>query len=703
MDFEFIKELLNSDIVDLPKHNSKSKDKKLKISNKNSYDFSENDVFSVLNNVQLDITELKLKRKNTDDLDNKIIREINIKGDKLRLLWNKILKDSIEQIVESIIVHFVSSEKHYENIYHPMIIQCYKNIIDKKENRFSFFKEKIFDSKIPNDNYVKTKVFLQLYDPHVILENNIKNSSLLLRVKGNTQIKFKKSKNVSKQANNDFKMNMNFENISTFYNPYFSLLQKVYFNESDKDNKVEFQEIFYTKQVTIQMLQSFKQKSKEFKDLKDFKAFNINLSKNSNQNVNDQNTEGGIHNDDKKDYIINMKMDLDVKQTILRLNSNQYNVLNNILEFMFDRGFSLDEEIKAVNEKLNAISNETQFNEISKKIYFHNSALVKSTPIKEVNFKFDLINIFLQEKGSNKTIIEAELKGLDGVDCLFSNKSSQSKINVRDLKIYDTNRNKTIMKREIEIENIEDKLPLVYFRKKDSFLSVFNCPWYIIDSVELISLPLKINVNKEEIQFMISFFEDDKNIDIKGGSAVKQSNLKDSFTNQNNANNTSVNDSTQFNLRSTEEIVKFNKDLEKIPIYFKKVKVNGTEIKLNFFYEDKSHLNLHNMIFNFRTFLISNSFLTKKEITKDFYFFITNQLISNLPSLVGNFLFGDKEANVLQLKNDNEETQNLVDSGTNKNSENEEKLRAMLFGKKWYFIILFSLKLRFFSMFNEKN
>ncbi len=74
--------------------------------------------------------------------------------------------------------------------------------------------------------------------------------------------------------------------------------------------------------------------------------------------------------------------------------------------------------------------------------------------------------------------------------------------------------------------------------------------------------------------------------------------------------------------------------------------------------------------------------MTKKEITKDFYFFITNQLISNLPSLVGNFLFGDKEVNVMQLKNDNEETQTLVDSGTNKNSENEEKLRAMLFGKK---------------------
>lgn len=142
-------------------------------------------------------------------------------------------------------------------------------------------------------------------------------------------------------------------------------------------------------------------------------------------------------------------------------------------------------------------------------------------------------------------------------------------------------------------ENFENKINLLTFRKKDSYVNIgTESEWYALDYFELNLMPLKLVVSKAQLSFIIDFF-------FKSGNDTYKPNYEEEYK--------LLMKSSKFNEKKTNEkkepkqktkVEKTKQKVEHFPIYFKQFKINDTQIELTFIFGEGSHL--VNIAFNLR-------------------------------------------------------------------------------------------------------
>jgi hypothetical protein len=230
------------------------------------------------------------------------------------------------------------------------------------------------------------------------------------------------------------------------------------------------------------------------------------------------------------------------------------------------------------------------------------------TPQKQIEFY--LGEVILQLLKGGKPVIKLLMINFDGQHSIYHDKSSDTKMNVRNLKIFnlevENNKNDILLSPydSIRVEEYEDKLNLLTFRRRDRYISIgTDSHWYIIDIFELAIMPLKLNVSKAQIEFIVAFFFYDRNeVEV----------MQEEYRNL-------ILSSSKFNERKNkkdENDVKMekkrNEEVESYPIYFNTFRLNDTELLLSFQFSENSSLNLKNAKVKFSPFIKTEKFYSFK-------------------------------------------------------------------------------------------
>ena len=192
-------------------------------------------------------------------------------------------------------------------------------------------------------------------------------------------------------------------------------------------------------------------------------------------------------------------------------------------------------------------------------------------------------------------MIMLNLYGFYGEHFVFTDKSLDLHFNIKNLVIKDLENNKnTIMLSSInEAKNqkgeFEDRMNLVLFRKKDSYISIgTKANWYVVDYFELSVLPIIINISKENCEFFYDFFfsydsnhkmETEEDYKVLLLSSSKYQNRKEARKEKNLKNE------KESNIDNPEE---------EYPVYYKQVKINDIEMILSFVYSLESNWGVNN-------------------------------------------------------------------------------------------------------------
>jgi hypothetical protein len=204
-----------------------------------------------------------------------------------------------------------------------------------------------------------------------------------------------------------------------------------------------------------------------------------------------------------------------------------------------------------------------------------------------------------------RPIIELLLRQFDGEHLIYADKGSDTRMNIKDVKIRNieiqNNSNNDVLLAPLNYQNLgdfEDRINIITFRKKDSYISIgTDSQWYTLDYFELSLRPLRINISKAQIDFIVDFFFQDTsqkaNEDEQRNLLMNTSKFK---------GNTTVVKKEDVSVDKSKIEKKNTQTYEDYPIYFKLFKINETELLLNFEYAEGSALVNLKLTFNFYNF-----------------------------------------------------------------------------------------------------
>jgi hypothetical protein len=200
---------------------------------------------------------------------------------------------------------------------------------------------------------------------------------------------------------------------------------------------------------------------------------------------------------------------------------------------------------------------------------------------KEVTFTIGEVHFLLSQFGKPK--LKLYITKYEGEHFIYPDNSSDTRVTVKNLTIInmETNNQETLFS-PVEhqvIDNFEDKMDLCTFRKRDSYLSVgTDTKWYTLDYLELNLLPVKINIAKSQIEFIVDFFF----------GVAKQEKLSEE-----ESRNLLMSTTKFQGKKKKEEIINNKQNIEAqvteedlSPIFFRLVKINETQIILNIHLSD---------------------------------------------------------------------------------------------------------------------
>jgi hypothetical protein len=262
----------------------------------------------------------------------------------------------------------------------------------------------------------------------------------------------------------------------------------------------------------------------------------------------------------------------------------------------------------------------------------------------------------------NQEVIKLLLNNFEGDHIIYIDKSSETNVNVDNLKILDlfkhitSNDNNVILSQQLPdkiIGNYENKIEMIRFRKKDSYISIgTNAKWYVLDYLEIGIQALNVNVTMYQCDFILEFFFN-TNTNINNNN---NENLKETIITTNNS----------FVLNSS----LVDKHQKEYPIYFKHVKVNETKLKANFYFSEGSAWNLKDAKLKFTEFAKKDKFYPTT--------ILLHRLIYHL-KIIGIKNIGNVLASMLFIKNENEQQ-----SSQSQNNQDEESYKKLLFGSFYH-------------------
>ena len=626
----------------------------------------------------------------------------------LKLIWNKSTKDAIENIIMGEIILIRRKIEETKSIFDDITDKRHKkdNIYRTKNNNSSKIK------KIKTKNYFnnRTKEFtsnstlidqttinvnsddiiesnervnnnfnlkLEILDPQIIFQNEIKMCCLLLRVNV-VKVYLNIVNNVKKNiySKNSVYLDLVLLNSLVYSCP--SVFSEVYFIGNSKNNDNYLEEKYFTNILNTPIM-------------KIFIEHNINILLQSNINK----SAAAIDNKTSA----TTKIGIDVEEINSNIEGYHFYSIMNILEIiLFDRGYSYSEEIISIQAARKELKEKgTDYISEAIKSKSNKDVKEKNKILKEIIFSISHVRLNLLKKNQGIKLLTIEMVDFHGGQLIFKDRSSDIKINVKDFKLLNED-DKVILHRNMTkfFDDMEDKLNIITFRQKDKFLSLFSdseANWKVIDIVEISLLPIKLNITKIQIEFLINFFFYDNlyNVNEVENNNLLNKSLKNNIHDINSINNTIMNRvnikklSNKYNpnLELSKSVIMLdnkanhenslidikssiikknsNTNFKTLPVFYNKFRINDLDLHLSFVYAPNSKLNIHNLGLLVSSFEKKDKFYAPSEMINKFSSFVTTQILSNLPKLLANYFFGKESS-----KQDN----------------NQKELKQMLLGKK---------------------
>ncbi len=148
----------------------------------------------------------------------------------------------------------------------------------------------------------------------------------------------------------------------------------------------------------------------------------------------------------------------------------------NIIEVLiFNRGYSYAEEKINIDSRAKDLEI-YRMDDIKTRIKMAMTPFVSYDKIKQKEISFNLRDVGLTLLKENKEIIKLMMKNFEGKHVIYTDKASETSINVKNLKILDLfkNKNETILTPNYEVQDMgefKDKKDLLTFRKRDYYVS----------------------------------------------------------------------------------------------------------------------------------------------------------------------------------------------------------------------------------------
>jgi hypothetical protein len=380
-------------------------------SSKESYDL----IFDHKHTV-IKIFELNFKR-DTMSLNN--IEDIYIKVKDIKITWNKFNMDIMGILIFKDVLLIVDK----------IILK-----LNKGNNN-------------PDLNSVldlgKFNFFFELDSPQICIENELKNSKVLLTTREICSVKI--SKICVNENFKDFKLEISINQMTLYISPNLVESKYIYWIGDSNENKYYLDESNFNTMLETPII-----------------SFYIleNIKRKEGTNEFDTYTNTSIHVDRIQGFF----------------EKDYFKHFMNIIEvFIFDRGYSYAEEKINIDSRvkdMEIFSNK----QIKDKIKATTTQFVinKKRKLKEITFQLNVVTLTLSKE--DKDIIKMLMKKFEGEHIIYMDKSTDTKINVKDLKILDLikNKNMTILSPNYEVQMIddfEDKRNLLEYRRKDSYSS----------------------------------------------------------------------------------------------------------------------------------------------------------------------------------------------------------------------------------------
>ena len=561
-----------------------------------------------INDSLIKIFDIHLKHEINKVLDEDLFIYLN----KFKLLWNKLNTD----------------------IFNILIFNDILKIIDKILNIFNQFSNDINDNNnninINNINIEsKFNFIFEIINLQFSIENEITNSKILLATRKKGTISIKKLSINEKSKNFDLKVLIQCLNL--------------YIPPSNNNNN---NNIFW---IGNPKKNIFYLDIENFIQMCSIPNIEFTISENINNNNNNNNIE----------TITNISITIPELLSTFK-KSSFASFINCTRIFIFDRGNTYLQE-KLIIDNRDEDLKKFSMNSLKSSI----KSLISNTIIYEKNFQ-KKINFIIQKieakllkennNNNNKEIIKLNLKNFEGFHIIYFDKSSETNVNVFDLVIEDCEKNNIILEEYLmddkkQILNEKDRIEMIRFREKDSYVGKSN--WYVLNYLEIGIMPLKINVSKEQCDFVLEFFFD-----------VDSNSIQDDNNNNNNES-----DDEKIIINNNNKNINNKNNNKEFPLYFKNFKINETKLYLSYYFSEGSRFNLKNAKVKFNEFYKKEKFYTFSIMINRFIYHLKLIGLQNLGHVISSILFDNNN------KNENENKINKI--------EEEKKQKKILFGKNY--------------------
>ena len=554
-------------------------------------------------------------------------KDLSIIIDNVKLTWNKFNKDvlmlllfeDVLLIIDRIILKIDVKKKNQSSTA--------TNSIHNTNSDSLITETKMSNIQYANGNQLNFT--FEIKNPQICIQNEIKKSTLLLLTK--KPIKVVISRFFLVDNVKDFKLEFICDYLALYSAPKFVNTEVIHWIGRSSDNKYYLNENLFGQILETPKIQ-----------------FLICQQVESWEN---------------NEFHVNSSMKINVDKIKGDFESSYFTDFLNIVEvFLFDRGYSFAEEKGYLDSKKKDLQSFKK-GEIEFLIKSIAPPLGKKPLQKQITFYLGEV-IFNLCKGG-KTLIQFLLINFDGNHDIFTDKSSETHINVRSfhIKNAENNRNDLIFSPlySDRLGNFEDKINIVTFTKKDRYVSIgTDSLWYALDYLEFNVRPVIMNISKSQIEFIVDFFFQDPSLPdqeeqlkvIMPGKGKEPRKSKDENVQVEEINNNNTN-STQ------------NKE-DDYPIYFKHFKINETEVLLNFEYGEAHPLNIPRTKLKFGTFDKQEKFYPMNTMIKRFVSHCKKQCIKNLGAIISGLFSSSDNVSYDKKKKDND----------------EENHRKLLFGNK---------------------
>ena len=554
-------------------------------------------------NILLKIFDIGLKR---ESLNVQNLEEIYTKLNGMKITWNKMNMDMINILVFQDVL----------NIVDKILIK-----IGTQDKRTT---TNIFD--LGKFNFI-----FETNDMQICIENEIKQAKVLLTTKSKCTLKL--AKLCVNEFNKSFKLEILIKDMMMYIPPSLPNKKAIYWIGKEEESEYYLNSTLFNQMVCIP-----------------------NITFTIKEEIYSTNNQIEIYS----------FIDIGVDRLVGDFAPSYFDNFTNIIEvFILSRGSSLAEEKISLDSRDDDLK-KYRLEELKTKIK-ENMIPPSSKKIKIKQISFSIKDVVMTLLKENKEVIKLLMRKFEGDHLIYSDKSSESNINVINLKILDLLKVKgDVILSQVNEGNkygsFENKIEMIRFRKKDSYVSIgTESKWYVVDYLEIAVQPMFINVTKYHCDFILAFFFHTTTMN---ESAMSEEEYKKMLIMNKEKNDVGISSISSEKKSEKSELGDINEDKKKsndvdYPVFFKHVRINETKLNVSFFFSEGSPWNLKEAKVKFTEFEKKEKFYSNNTLIYRLIHHLKMMGIKNVGNVLASMLF-DRNEHTQKKKEDEESHKKLL-------------------------------------------